>query len=478
MLFACKTKKQIAMERPPNHLESMTTDAHMLRRSRWRSLLPLGVAVLFGVALVAVALANQISVQDTAERARAGRATDLALQAMYGIRNLGFLSDTRQLEAGLKNLAQGPISSVALLDSRGRTVLSTPGATAELAPTREVVLEMERGKKLRQVTLRQDGPYPTYEVVVLLKPEVPDDVRRWFARILANLPAGERSRMMPALGPGRVYFGARVTVQDDVTVKSLRRARKTSQISIAVAVLLLLAAFGAMAGERRMVRVQLELQRQQALAEMGEMAAVLAHEIRNPLGVIKGRAQVLLEDDGPPPAGALQALVDQSSRLERLVSSLLEFAHPAPPRPQEVDGEELLEEALEAVADTAVKRQIALVCDAGGESLTVDPDQLHRALVNLLRNAMEASVDGSTVTVNLRSEGGQSLLSVTDSGKGLPADLGDTIFKPFVTTRQEGSGLGLAIVRRIAEGHGGSVTAENVAGRGARITMLLPGGKA
>lgn len=466
------------MERSKIGLEPVIAAPPHTRWFRWRSLLTLGVAVLFGAALVVVALANLISVRETAARARAGRATDLALQSMYGMRNLGFLSEMKQLEAGLQNLARGPISAVALLDAGGRPVLSTPGTGADLDQTREVVLQMERLRQLRQVTLRRDGPYPTYEVVVLLKPEVPQDVRRMFARVLGKLSARERSRITPALGPGRVYFWALVTVRDDATVKSLRRARKTLQISVAVAVLLLLAALGAMAGERRLVRVQLELQRKQALAEMGEMAAVLAHEIRNPLGVIKGRAQVLLEDDGPPPAGALQALVDQSSRMERLVNSLLEFAHPAPPRPRQLDGEELLEQALEAVADTAVARQIALVSDAGGESITADPDQLHRALVNLLRNAMEASPDGSTVTVNLHTRGGLSLLSVTDSGKGLPADLGDTIFKPFVTTRQEGSGLGLAIVRRIAEGHGGSVTAENVPDRGARITIQLPEGKA
>ena len=462
------------MKKTQNSPAPLTSASPQARAFRWRSLLPLGVAVLFGAALVVVALANWISVRDTAERARSGRASDLAMQAMYGMRNLGFLSDMAQLKEGLRNLTGGPITAVALLDSKGRTVLSTPGAGADLAQTRGVVQGMERDKRLRQVVKRTSGPHSTYDVVILLKPEVPDDVRRWFGRIMARLPADERARMVPALGPGRVYFGARVTVQDDATVRSLRRARKTLQIGVVVAVLLLLAALGAMAGERRMVRVQMELQRKQALAEMGEMAAVLAHEIRNPLGVIKGRAQVLLEQEGPPPAGALQALVDQSSRLERLVSSLLEFARPAPPRPREVDGEQLLDEALEAVADTAVQRQSALVSDGGGVTLDADPDQLHRALVNLLRNAMEASPDGSTVTVKLRNEGGRALLSVTDSGKGLPDDLGDTIFKPFVTTRQKGSGLGLAIVRRIAEGHGGNVTAENVPDRGARVTINLP----
>ena len=448
--------------------------------SRWRAALPLGIAVLFGAALVTVATANWLSVRDTAARARKSRATDLAVQAMYGMRNLPFLSDLSQVEAGLRNLTGGPISSVTLLNNGGDTILSTPGAAAELPGARVAVQQMKRGKMLRLATKTGgDRVYPTYQVVLLLKPEVPAEMRRWFARMMTSMPAAERARFKPALGPGRTYFGAAVTVRDDASIKALRRARVTLQISVAVALLLVLAALVALTRERRMQRVEAELLRKRALAEMGEMAAVLAHEIRNPLGVIKGRAQVLLEDlDGPPPAEALQALVHQSSRLERLVSSLLEFAHPAPPQPRRVDAEELLDDALEAVADTAVERQIALVSDGGGETITADADQLHRVLVNLLRNAMEASPDGSTVTVKVRVEGGAALISVTDSGKGLPDDLGDTIFKPFITTRQEGSGLGLAIVRRIAEAHGGSVRAENVSGRGARVTIHLPGGKA
>ncbi len=426
-----------------------------------------------------VATANWYSARDTAERARESRATDLAAQALYGMRNLGFLSSMSQLQAGLRNLTGGPISSVALLDSGGGTILSTPGAEAELSGARAAVGRMERGQVLRLATKTGgDRVYPTYQVVLLLKPEMPADVRRWFGRMVAGLPAAERARFKPALGPGRTYFGAAVTVRDEASVKALRRARVTLQISVAVALLLLLAALVALNRELRMQRVEAELQRRRALAEMGEMAAVLAHEIRNPLGVIKGRAQVLLEDlDGPPPAGALEALVNQSVRLERLVSSLLEFAHPAPPRTRRIDAEELLDEALEAVADEAVARQIALVSDGGGETVTADADQLHRALVNLLRNAMEASPDDSTVTVKVRTRGGRTQLSVTDSGKGLPDDLGQTIFKPFVTTRQEGSGLGLAIVRRIAEAHGGGVTAGNAPGRGARVTIELPGEK-
>jgi two-component system sensor histidine kinase HydH len=263
----------------------------------------------------------------------------------------------------------------------------------------------------------------------------------------------------------------RLVVVDAPIAAAVSRAREVQAAAFVGGGLLLLLAVLAFLADRRTARVQRQLAAQQRLAEMGEMAAVLAHEIRNPLGVIKGYAQLLREGAGPQGQETLGRVVAESGRLERLVNGLLDYARPPAPRLAEVDAAPVVERACELVAEEAQARQVRLLQDLEPGAARVDPDQLQQVALNLIRNAVQASSPGDTVTVRLKLRAAELRLSVTDGGPGLPPELGEDIFKPFVTTRADGTGLGLAISRQIAEAHGGSLRA--LPGRDGGATFLL-----
>jgi len=267
-----------------------------------------------------------------------------------------------------------------------------------------------------------------------------------------------------------------VQVSDAAISAAIRDAGWTRWVTLSAAAALLLLSVLLFAADRRARRQGRVTQRQQSLAEMGEMAAVLAHEIRTPLGVIKGHAQLLAEKSEPATAEKLGLMVEQSGRLERLVNGLLDYARPGPPRVRDVAVDRLVEKACELVAADALAREVALIRDLEPGTVRADPDQLLQVVLNLLRNALQASPEGAaaTVTLRLRHRSGWLVLEVLDAGEGLPAQDVQDIFKPFVTTRPEGTGLGLAVSRRVAEAHGGTLRGENGAERGARFVLTLP----
>jgi signal transduction histidine kinase len=134
----------------------------------------------------------------------------------------------------------------------------------------------------------------------------------------------------------------------------------------------------------------------------------------------------------------------------------------------------VVDQACDLVAPDALERSVAVIRDAAPLTVQADADQLLQVLVNLLLNAIQASPAGSPITVRVTGRGRQAQVDVVDSGPGVPPELGDDIFKPFVTTRAKGNGLGLAIARRIAEAHGGTLVASREPGRGARFVLTLP----
>jgi signal transduction histidine kinase len=455
-------------------MRAVTTETHEpVRLLRWQPLLPLGLSIVFGSVLMLISTSNLNSVKKTAEQVRQGRALDLALQAKQSLASMRYLSDMNHLRAALKNIVQGPIQSVALTDSKGRIVMAEPSHPLD-AKSQRLIRDTHASGGFKAVVKRKDGPHPTYEIVLMLKPKVPESIAKHFMRLFSKLPPSERTGWAPTLGPLKIFVRTLVTVHDDASVESVRRARRTRYASFGVTGLLLVFSLMALVTDRRQRRFHRAMQRRRALAEMGEMAAVLAHEIRNPVGIIKGRAQLLLEDDQSVTPKTLQTLVEQSQRLERLVGTLLEFARPSPPSPEELDGEKLVESATESVAEVAIKKQIAIVPDVTPGAFRADADQVYRVLVNLLRNALEATPERGRITVSLRYHGEMAVFKVTDTGPGLPSKLGDEIFKPFVTTRQKGSGLGLAVVRRIVESHGGQMSAGNGPQGGALVEVRFP----
>lgn len=222
------------------------------------------------------------------------------------------------------------------------------------------------------------------------------------------------------------------------------------------------------------------LERSRRLAALGEMAAGIAHEIRNPLGPIQLYANMLEEDlaDRPEQRRTACKIGAAVRGLDAIVHDVLRFSRELSPRLRHV--------SMSAMLDRA-KTEAVLLCDAAGVEVSIeldaddfevicDPELMHQALMNVLRNGVEAMKDGQggrvTLTTEAEEHGGVTLC-VRDQGPGIGEEEIERIFNPFFTTRQTGTGLGLAIVHRIVDAHGGSITVHNDDGAVFRLT--LPG---
>lgn len=218
------------------------------------------------------------------------------------------------------------------------------------------------------------------------------------------------------------------------------------------------------------------------LASVGQMAAGMAHELRNPLTSMKILVQAAMAGDssGPGLAGRdLIVLEEEITRLERLVQSFVEFARPPQIEKRTLEVRPLVEQTIALVAGRAAVTgtRIELVMADGQEPIlaNLDPGQFRQVLLNLLMNSLDAGSRGGLIEVYLdNGPAGYLTLRVADRGCGLPADLGPRIFAPFVTTKETGLGLGLSICKRIAEAHSGDITAANRPGGGAEFTLRLP----
>jgi two-component system sensor histidine kinase HydH len=210
------------------------------------------------------------------------------------------------------------------------------------------------------------------------------------------------------------------------------------------------------------------------LASLGQMSAVLAHEIRNPLASLKGNAQLLAGSlpEGERPRAKADRVVDEAVRLEHLTNDLLAFARSGEIKVADADPAALLRAAATAVGDARIRVDAA----AAPRSWPLDADRMHQVLVNLLENAAEMS-DGPIEAIVGR--GGAGLrFTVRDHGPGLPAADLERLFEPFFSRRIRGTGLGLAVCKRLVELHGGTIVAANAAGGGAEFRIDLPRGAA
>ncbi len=219
-----------------------------------------------------------------------------------------------------------------------------------------------------------------------------------------------------------------------------------------------------------------ELARRNRLALIGEMAACVAHEIRNPLGGIQMWASLLEED---LPAGEARTTLEKMMKglkgLDGLVEDMLAFARDMTLETRPCDLGQVLDEALSAAEHVLAEGRVRVKREAGaGLRVLADPPMLARVFLNLLINASQAMRDGGTVTVSARRADGRTVATVSDTGPGIPAEALPKLFTPFFTNRSRGTGLGLAIAHRIVEAHGGTIEAANLPGGGAAFRVTLP----
>lgn len=222
-----------------------------------------------------------------------------------------------------------------------------------------------------------------------------------------------------------------------------------------------------------------QLERGKRLAALGEMAAGIAHEIRNPLAAIQLYAEMVTDDLAPGQVtdqglgfarDNSRKIADAVRGLSAIVLDVLSFARQIEPRVRECDGRELLQRVVDAHRPAIEAAGVAVDMKLEVPVVVADPELLHQALLNLVRNAVDAMVERGGGRLALTMRDGRVVVS--DTGPGLPEEVIDRIFNPFFTTRSTGTGLGLAIVHRIIDAHGGTIAVHNDPQHGGAVFNL------
>lgn len=224
--------------------------------------------------------------------------------------------------------------------------------------------------------------------------------------------------------------------------------------------------------------MEAKLSRAEHLAEIGQLAASLAHEIKNPLAGISGAIQVIgdsLGDDSPF-RSIVTDILGQISRMDATVKDLLLYGRPSPPNPSPCKLEKLASRVLKMLnEEPALRTKKVEIHDTLSHGVVyADEGQIEQLLVNLIINAAHASDEDGTIRLKAAQRGNRIELTVCDDGTGMPPDVQKRALEPFYTTKAKGTGLGLAICRRIAESNGGTIELSSTLGKGTTVTVTLP----
>lgn len=246
----------------------------------------------------------------------------------------------------------------------------------------------------------------------------------------------------------------------------------------AVAVLVGLLVERELAARRREQEAQLQLERSQKLSLAGQLAAGVAHEIKNPLASIKGAADILTDEATRPSDRAEFGAILQKEirRIDGTVKEFLEFARPQEARFAPMNLSEAIRLPLRQLESEAREHDVHLEMQIEPDlQIRGDGEKIHQLALNLFLNAIQASPPAGTIHVSLSRDGaGPIRLQVSDSGAGVAPEHIESVFEPFFTTRASGTGLGLPIARAIVERHGGTITLQSEPDSGTHVTVLLP----
>jgi PAS domain S-box-containing protein len=359
------------------------------------------------------------------------------------------LREKERLEQYLRNIIQGIGVGIVVLDPKDRILMTNRAARTLLGLKEEDV-----GRTLHEAVERGALSHGDSPVV-----GVPLDVEEWDREVVVPRKGGEelwlrlrRRRLMTDAG---TQMGHLLTVEDFTELRSMEE----------------------------------EMARTQRLAAMGEMAASIVHEVRNPLGSIQLFASLLAQE---PDAAARREIVGKIDAaidaVEHTLNNLLTFAKPLKPRLKEVDLRALLHETVEFVRPLAQRLGVEIQDRIPHEEIRVQADgaMIKQAVLNLFHNAFQAMPGGGSVRVwisiassnrgGARGHVGEEWveLGIEDTGEGIPKEVLPRVFDPFFSTRAEGTGLGLAIVHNILRAHGGTVRITSAQGRGTTVMVHLP----
>jgi two-component system sensor histidine kinase HydH len=343
-----------------------------------------------------------------------------------------------------------------------------------------VIVDAYEDLGLRYLAVRQDGRIVAEAGEARLPAVVPPpgelavSGERYRFRLLPRMrrpPRIHDSSPRPRFGPPEPPEGVEVLIEFDAAGAGEIRRRSLVGLWVASGATLLLMAAALFLSRvlRQAQQMSSQLERQRHLATLGEMSAVLAHEIRNPLASLKGHAQLLAEEvpEGKP-RGRVTRVVDEAVRLERLTNDLLAFARSAEVKLAPVSPGEVLSGAVAAVGSDRIR----LDTSRAPALFPLDGPRLQRALANLTENAIDAS--DQPVEAAVFQDGGALVFTVRDHGPGVPPEDRERVFEAFVTGKSHGTGLGLAVARRIVELHGGRLTVEDAPGGGALFRVRIP----
>ncbi len=430
-----------------------------------------GLAAHFAAAIQTQTLVGDLGLQLGAAADNARRAEELGLVLEVGRSLVATLELDQVLDAGVRNLARivdAPDAYLLLADASGThlSVRAAAGSRPELVGTLQ---SLEDDQGVAPWVFRRRSPLVVEDAI--------DDPR-------------VNKRLQAASG-ARAYLGVPLVVRDraigTALIAETRGPRRFTGAEVeratAIANQLAVAVENARLYEdlRRsyadLAYAQDQLVRQERLAALGELAAVVAHEVRNPLGVIfnsLGSLRRLLRPKGDAKM-LLEMMGEEADRLNRIVGDLLDFAKPTPAllRPEPLD--RVVDEAV-AAALAAAGPRVALSREvpAGLPPVPMDARLIRQAVLNVAANAVQAMPEGGTLTVRARVEGGAATIEIADTGPGIPREVRERIFEPFFTTKATGTGLGLAVVKRIVDDHGGQVEVRPVPGGGTVFALRLP----
>lgn len=279
-------------------------------------------------------------------------------------------------------------------------------------------------------------------------------------------PIQELTGAMAVVGSGRLDHPIAVRSRDEIGQLAAAFARMTANLRHNVA---------------ELERAQAQLVQSEKLASIGEMAAAVAHGLRNPLASLRAAAQLVRSHPEAPSAREhLDAIIAEVDRLDRRISHLLSFSRPAPFRPMPERLPRLVEGILPAFAEPIRERGVELRVElpATLPEVRVDPMQMEQTIVELVSNALDAMPGGGRLRIGAYAANGavpaEVAVEVSDTGGGIPEDLLKSVCEPFFTTRPEGTGLGLAIAKRYVEQNGGRLEIESRPGEGTTVRVRLP----
>jgi two-component system, NtrC family, sensor histidine kinase HydH len=220
------------------------------------------------------------------------------------------------------------------------------------------------------------------------------------------------------------------------------------------------------------------LRRAERLKSLGEMAAGMAHEVKNPLAAIRSSAQILGERVSGKEAEFAHIVVSEVDRLNQVVNEFLDYARPAPLKREPVLLSSLLDSCIELLAPVIAQAgaKVDKAYPEAERKVNADPNQLRQVFLNLILNAVQAMRAGGRMTLGVRQESGSTRVVVRDTGPGIPSDKLRQVFEPFYSTKPGGTGLGLPIAQRIVAEHGGRLKIESTPAEGTTATVILPGG--